>query len=166
MRDTHGSLRSEAMHGTIPLDDVDLALLDLLRADGRRSVADLARAVNLSPAPVSRRIDRLERAGVIAGYTAIVDEGKLGTVEAFAELRVTGNADVSLVAELAADVPEVEEVFTIAGDPDALVRVRVDDAEHLRRVINRLRRSEGVTGTRTLLVLSSWRRGQDRAAPG
>ena len=148
------------MHGTIPLDDVDLALLDLLRADGRRSVADLARAVNLSPAPVGRRIARLERAGVIAGYTAIVDDGKLGAVEAFAELRVTGNADVSMVAELAADVPEVEEVFTIAGDPDALVRVRVDDAEQLRRVINRLRHSEGVTGTRTLLVLSSWKRAQ------
>lgn len=148
------------MHGTIPLDDVDLRLLELLRADGRASVAELARAVNLSPAPVGRRIARLERAGVIAGYTAIVDEGKLGGVEAFAELRVTGDADVSLVAELAAAVPEAEEVFTVAGDPDALVRVRVRDAEHLRQVINRLRHSEGVVGTRTLLVLSSWRRAE------
>lgn len=153
------------MHGTIPLDDVDLRLLDLLRADGRASVAELARAVNLSPAPVGRRIARLERAGVIAGYTAIVDEGKLGGVEAFAELRVTGDADVSLVAELAAAVPEAEEVFTVAGDPDALVRVRVRDAEHLRQVINRLRHSEGVVGTRTLLVLSSWRRAE-RPRPG
>lgn len=148
------------MHGTIPLDDVDLRLLDLLRADGRAAVAELARAVNLSPAPVGRRIARLERAGVIAGYTAIVDEGKIGGVEAFAELRVTGDADVSLVAELAAAVPEAEEVFTVAGDPDALVRVRVRDAEHLRQVINRLRHSEGVVGTRTLLVLSSWRRAE------
>lgn len=148
------------MHGTIPLDDVDLRLLDLLRAEGRASVAELARAVNLSPAPVGRRIARLERAGVIAGYTAIVDEGKVGGVEAFAELRVTGDADVSLVAELAAAVPEAEEVFTVAGDPDALVRVRVRDAEHLRQVINRLRHSEGVVGTRTLLVLSSWRRAE------
>jgi DNA-binding Lrp family transcriptional regulator len=146
------------MHRTIPLDDVDLALLDLLRADARATVAELARAVNLSPAPVGRRIARLERAGVIAGYTAIVDEGKVGGVEAFAELRVTGDADVSLVAELAAAVPEAEEVFTVAGDPDALVRVRVRDAEHLRQVINRLRHSEGVVGTRTLMVLSSWRR--------
>lgn len=148
------------MHGTIPLDDVDLRLLDLLRAEGRASVAELARAVNLSPTPVGRRIARLERAGVIAGYTAIVDEGKVGGVEAFAELRVTGDADVSLVAELAAAVPEAEEVFTVAGDPDALVRVRVRDAEHLRQVINRLRHSEGVVGTRTLLVLSSWRRAE------
>jgi DNA-binding Lrp family transcriptional regulator len=148
------------MHGTIPLDDVDLMLLDLLRAEGRATVAELARAVNLSPAPVGRRIARLERAGVIAGYTAIVDEGKVGGVEAFAELRVTGDADVSLVAELAAAVPEAEEVFTVAGDPDALVRVRVRDAEHLRQVINRLRHSEGVVGTRTLLVLSSWRRAE------
>jgi Lrp/AsnC family leucine-responsive transcriptional regulator len=145
--------------GTVAVDDVDLALLELLRADGRRTVADLARAVNLSPAPVGRRIARLERHGVIAGYTALVNESKLGRgVEAFAEVRVRGDVDIAAVLELAASMPEAQEAFTVAGDPDALVRLVVADAEGLRRAINTLRHSDGVVSTRTLLVLGSWRR--------
>lgn len=147
------------MPGTVAVDDVDLALLELLRADGRRTVADLARAVNLSPAPVGRRIARLERHGVIAGYTALVNESKLGRgVEAFAEVRVRGDVDIAAVLELAATMPEAQEAFTVAGDPDALVRLVVADAEGLRRAINTLRHSDGVVSTRTLLVLGSWRR--------
>jgi DNA-binding Lrp family transcriptional regulator len=147
------------MAGTVAVDDVDLALLELLRADARRSIADLARAVNLSPAPVARRIARLERQGVIAGYTALVNESKLGRgVEAFAELRVRGDVDITAVLELAASLPEAQEAFTVAGDPDALVRLVVADAEGLRRAINTLRHSDGVLSTRTLLVLGSWRR--------
>lgn len=147
------------MAGTVAVDDVDLALLELLRADGRRTVADLARAVNLSPAPVGRRIARLERHGVIAGYTALVNESKLGRgVEAFAEVRVRGDVDIAAVLELAATMPEAQEAFTVAGDPDALVRLVVADAEGLRRAINTLRHSDGVVSTRTLLVLGSWRR--------
>ena len=147
------------MTGRVPVDEIELALWALLRGDARRSVADLARAVNLSPAPVSRRIARLEQRGVIAGYTAIVDEGKLGRgVEAFAEVRVRGDLDVAAVLELAESMPEAQEAFTVAGDPDALVRLVVADAEQLRKAINVLRHSDGVLSTRTLLVIGSWRR--------
>ncbi|MCQ8828684.1 Lrp/AsnC ligand binding domain-containing protein [Streptomyces malaysiensis] len=55
-------------------------------------------------------------------------------------------------------VPEVQAVFTIAGDPDALVNVRVRDIEHLQQVIDALRRAGQVTGTKTLTVLGSWTR--------
>lgn len=147
------------MPASVPVDEIDLALLELLRADARTPVAELARAVNLSPAPVSRRIARLERHGVIAGYTTLVDEAKLGRgVEAFAEVRVRGDVDVTAVLELAASMPEAQEAFTVAGDPDALIRLVVDDAEQLRRAINTLRHADGVLSTRTLLVIGSWRR--------
>ncbi len=64
---------------TLPeLDDIDRRILDLLRADARRTVADIARQVNLSQAPVARRIDRLEATGVIAGYTVLVNQEKIG----------------------------------------------------------------------------------------
>ncbi|MDW6065105.1 Lrp/AsnC ligand binding domain-containing protein [Streptomyces sp. FXJ1.4098] len=55
-------------------------------------------------------------------------------------------------------MPEVQAVFTIAGDPDALVHVRVRDIEHLQQVIDGLRRAGQVTGTKTLMVLGSWTR--------
>ena len=60
----------------------------------------------------------------------------------------------------ASELPEVLEVFAIAGDPDALVRVRVEDIEHLQRVVNELRRSGNVTGTKTLIVMGHWSRGE------
>ncbi|MCW2951844.1 MAG: transcription regulator AsnC [Conexibacter sp.] len=145
--------------GQVQVDDVDRAILELLREDARRTLTDIAQRVNLSAAPVKRRIDRLERSGVIAGYTVEIDHTRLGpSVEAFTELRFTGTTDVEEIVAAAARLPEVHEVYTTAGDPDALVHVRVDGVEHLQRVINQLRHSGSVIGTKTLMVLGTWKR--------
>ena len=123
------------MAGDERLDEIDRAIVDLLVQDARRTVADIAERVSLSPAPVRRRIDRLERIGVIAGYTVVLDHAKVGpAIEAFTELRFTGRTDIDEILETAAQVPEVREVFTTAGDPDALARIRVDDMDHLQPV--------------------------------
>ena len=141
------------------VDDIDRAILDLLRENARRTIADIAARVSLSPAPVKRRIDRLERLGVIAGYTVRVDPSRIGpTIEAFTELRFSGTTNIEEILAAATSIPEVREAYMIAGDPDALVRVRVDDVEHLQQVVNQLRRSGKVTGTKTLMVLSRWTR--------
>lgn len=143
----------------LPVDDVDLAILELLRGDARRSVAEIARAVNLTAAPVARRIERLERDGVIVGYTAIVDAARLGReVEAFAELRVDGRAGFAEVLDQVQRIDGVVEVHSMAGDPDALVRLRVGDAGQLRAALTALRGCDHVRSTRTLIVLESWRR--------
>lgn len=137
-----------------PLDGTDLEILALLQADGRRSVADMATRVTLSAPAVKRRIDRLERNGVITGYTALVDHAALGRpLEAFCELRFSGTTRVGDIASIGQGIPEVHAVFTMAGDPDALVWIRVRDVSDLRRVIDLLRRSGKVTGTKTLMVL-------------
>jgi DNA-binding Lrp family transcriptional regulator len=60
------------------------------------------------------------------------------------------------IAGVAQDLPEVQAVFTIAGDPDALVWIRVKDVKDLTRVIDLLRRSGKVTRTKTLIVLDTW----------
>lgn len=141
------------------LDAVDHAILDLLRQNARRTLADIAEHVNLSSAPVKRRIDKLEEDGIIAGYTTVIDYGKLeGSVEAFTELRFAGTADFDEIVATAAEIAEVQEVFTTAGDPDALARIRVSSIDHLRDVVNRLRRAGSVTGTKTMIVLESWTR--------
>jgi Lrp/AsnC family leucine-responsive transcriptional regulator len=141
------------------VDETDRAIIDLLRQDARRTVSDIAGRVNLSPAPVKRRIDRLEKLGVIAGYTVVLDHQKVGpSIEAYTELRFSGDTDVDDILHSAAELPEVLEVLAIAGDPDALVRVRVEDVDHLQRVVNALRRSGTVTGTKTLIVLGRWSR--------
>jgi Lrp/AsnC family transcriptional regulator, leucine-responsive regulatory protein len=141
------------------LDDIDRRIVDLLMQDGRRSASEIGRTVNLSPAAAKRRIDRLERNGTIVGYRAIVDPSTLGEeIEAFIELRFAGSTQVDDIEATVAGLPEVVEAFTTAGDPDALVRARARDLDHLKRVIDRIRRTGKVTGTKTLIVLGAARR--------
>jgi DNA-binding Lrp family transcriptional regulator len=139
------------------LDAIDHQLIELLRRDARQRLSDLGLVVNLSVSAVKRRIDRLEAEGVITGYRAVVDHAKLGRqLEAFAELRFAGDTKVADISGVAHELPEVLAVFTTAGDPDALVWIRVKDVEDLTRVIDLLRRSGRVTGTKTLMVLNTW----------
>jgi len=138
------------------LDGTDLEIIDLLVREGRRTLADIGKEVSLSAPAVKRRLDRLEEAGVITGYTARVDHAKLGRpIEAFTELRFAGRTKVADIEGIAADLPEVDAVYTTAGDPDALVHMRVRDVADLTRVIDLLRRSGKVTGTKTLMVLGT-----------
>jgi len=147
----------------VALDDTDMRIIDQLRSDARATIADIAAAVNLSAGPVKRRIDRMEQLGVIAGYTVLLNEAKLGpSIEAFAELRIPGTVPIEKIVGAVAGIAEVTEVFTLAGDPDALVRIRIDDVDHLKQVINQLRVSGTFTGTKTLMVLDHWSRAHDR----
>jgi Lrp/AsnC family leucine-responsive transcriptional regulator len=114
--------------------------------------------VGLSPAPVSRRIERMETNGTIQGYTAVVDEQRAGALVAFTEVRLAGGTETDRLEQLVRGFPEVQAFYTIAGDPDALLRIRVDDVDHLQRVVNGLRRTGKLTGTKTLIVLHAWER--------
>ncbi|MEU6113254.1 Lrp/AsnC family transcriptional regulator [Streptomyces sp. NPDC047117] len=141
------------------VDDIDHRLLRLLREDGRRTFSEMSTEVGLSVAAVKRRVDRLKDIGVITGFAAQIDQSKLGWgIEAFVELRYAGTTRVNEIVRSAYNVPEVQAVFTIAGDPDALIQVRVRDIAHLQQVIDGLRSAGRVTGTKTLMVLGSWSR--------
>jgi DNA-binding Lrp family transcriptional regulator len=144
----------------LALDDTDHAILVLLQENARRRLTEIAGRVNLSVSAVKRRIDRLEQGGVIAGYRAVVNQDKLGRpLEAFAELTFAGDTKVADISGVASGLPEVQAVFTTAGDPDALVWIRVRDIADLTRVIDLLRRSGRVTSTKTLMVLDTWTAG-------
>ena len=93
---------------------------------------------------------------MILGYTTRVDYAKLGRpLEAFTEIRFSGDARVDAIAGIADGIAEVQAVFTIAGDPDALAWIRVSDVHELKQVIDRLRGSGDVIGTKTLIVLGN-----------
>lgn len=141
------------------VDDTDRKLLHLLREDGRRTFSEMAADVGLSVAAVKRRVDRLRAIGVITGFTVQIDHAKLGWgIEAFTELRYAGSTSVGEILRSTTALNEVQAVHTIAGDPDALVQLRVRDIAHLQQVIDTLRRGGNVTGTKTLMVLGSWTR--------
>lgn len=139
------------------VDATDREILALLHEDARRTLADIAAHVTLSTAAVKRRIDRLQQAGVIVGYSVRIDHAKLGWhIEAFVELRFFGTTNVDEIVQATTRMPEAQAVFTIAGDPDALVWLRARDMAHLQHTIDELRRSHRVTSTKTLIVLESW----------
>jgi DNA-binding Lrp family transcriptional regulator len=146
-----------------PIDQVDREILNLLRIDARRTVKDIASRVGLSAAPVKRRIERMQDDGVIAGYTVRVDEGKVGeSLEAFTELRYAGDVDQEVIMTMLSNISEVESVYVMAGNADALVHLRVDHVSDLRRVIGKLRSQGNPLNTRTLIVLESRPGGRQR----
>jgi Lrp/AsnC family transcriptional regulator, leucine-responsive regulatory protein len=145
-------------------DGTEDAILALLAENARLSLTEIGRRVNLSPAAVNRRMKRLEKTGVIRGYTALLDPTTHGGgLDALVELHFAGTTKVSDIGDLGKEIDEVRAAFTIAGDPDALVWVRVSDMEHLTRTIDQLRRNHDVTGTKTLMVLKSWHRAESAA---
>jgi Lrp/AsnC family leucine-responsive transcriptional regulator len=149
----------DQVEGEVELDRTDHEILALLEEHARRTMGDIAERVALSTSAVKRRIDRMEQAGVITGYTVVVDHAKIGRpIQAFTEVRFAGTADMGEIRSAAIRLPEVQAVFTTAGDPDALVWIRVPDVERLGQVIEQLRRSGRVTGTKTLIVLGTWTR--------
>lgn len=149
--------------GSASIDETDSRILEVLTADGRATLSEIGAAVGLSAPAVKRRIDRLEATGIIRGYTAVVDHARLGyELEAFAELRFLGTAPVGSIESLVDDIPEIQVIFTIAGDPDAVAWIKARDVPDLTRVIDEIRRTGKVTGTKTLIVLGS----RDRHAVG
>jgi len=142
------------------LDELDREILELLQADVRRSLANIGKQIGLSTSAMKRRVDRLEHSGVIAGYTAIIDHGRVrNTMEAFTELRLSGSASIEEIRGFLAGVSEALATFVTAGDPDAVLWLRVDRPEGLQRAVEKLRRGEKVIGTKRFSSSSPGRRG-------
>jgi DNA-binding Lrp family transcriptional regulator len=137
------------------LDDVDQRIIALLQEDARASYAEIGAIVSLSAPAVKRRVDRLRSAGVIRGYTAVIDPGAVGwTTEAFVELFCTGRTSPQQLRAAAKRHPAVVGAYTISGEADALVHLRAADIAHLEQALERLRAEPFITSTRSMIVLS------------
>lgn len=112
------------------LDAVDREILFQLRQDGRLSNVELARRVGLTPPPCLRRVKRLEQAGVIAGYRAVIDPAAVGRgLEVLAEVEVSAT-DLPSVQRFEATVAAYDEVIEFRrmfGRPDYFIRIAVAD---------------------------------------
>lgn len=120
------------------MDRFDAAILTVLAEDGRISITDLAKRIGLSKSPTQARLRRLEVAGVILGYRALLDPIRLGLDHvAFVEVRLSDTREVALKAFNAAvlKVPEIEQVHMIAGSFDYLLKVRTRDMAAYRNFL-------------------------------
>lgn len=145
------------------LDRFDRAILRILATEGRISAVELARRVGLSKSPVQARMKRLEEAGVIAGYRAILDPVKMGQSHvAFVEVRLSDTREVALQAfnRAVIAVPEVEQCHMIASRFDYLLKVRTADIGEYRRVLaERISALPHVAQTSTYVAMEAVKEG-------
>lgn len=141
------------------LDPIDVRILELLRADGRISHAQIAKEVGLSGPAVHERVRKLEQRGVIDGYCAVLDPHVLDRSHvAFVLVTLSeGNefaADDPIVARICEE-RDVLEFHRIAGEDCYLIKIRTATNKDLEMVLRRIRSIRGVARTRTTIVLST-----------
>ena len=119
------------------IDATDRRILALMQKDGRITNAELAQKVHLSASACHRRVQRLEEAGVIAAYVALLDQRKLGRpTTVFVEITLTGQADDLLdrFERAVRAIPDVQECHLMAGTADYLLKVVVEDTDDFARI--------------------------------
>ena len=142
------------------LDAHDTRILAELQADARLSMAELGRRVHLSQPAVTERVKKLEAAGVISGYRATVNLGKLG-YGIRAIIRV-GRADYARVVELVQQTPECVNAYNVTGDDSWILEIAVIDVSHLDAVVTKFCI---LTETATSIILNPAREHQPMLPP-
>ena len=115
----------------------DHAILSVLQSDGRISNVDLADRVNLSESACLRRVRALEKSGLIKGYTAQVDQTKVGLpVDVFVNITLGHQdlAELNAFEEAVQQIPEVMECYLMTGEHDYVLRVVVADVNDYARI--------------------------------
>ncbi|MFN7938648.1 MAG: Lrp/AsnC family transcriptional regulator [Bryobacteraceae bacterium] len=140
------------------MDAMDWSILDELQRNARVSFAELGRRIGMSTPAVAERVRRLEDAGVIEGYAAVVNPEKAGfPIGAHIRVRVSGSESLArrLVA-LASETPQIVECHRCTGEESFALQVRVRSVEELEKLIDRLT-PFGMTST-SLILSAPFRR--------
>lgn len=137
------------------LDPIDQKLISALRGNGRASTAELARLVGRSRTTVQARIERLERDGVIIGYTArLAPEREQGAVRVHVMIKIEPKKEAAVGAALRA-MGEVRVLHSVAGVFDMIVVAAADTVGQIEGVIDRIGALEGVERTTSSIILST-----------
>jgi Lrp/AsnC family transcriptional regulator, leucine-responsive regulatory protein len=136
------------------LDDTDFRILNLLRENGRASYAQLGEAVGLSPHGTADRVRRLERAGIITGFTITVAQDGVGRgLDAFVDVSLGADQTPEAFEKTVSALPAVREMAFVTGRFDYHIRVNCRDADDLDKTVRTIRREGGAAQTETRIVL-------------
>lgn len=134
------------------MDITDHRIIDILQKDGRISMKDLGKIVGLTSPAVSERVKRLEEAGIIEGYKAIVNPDALGRViKAFIHISLPSNMYQEFIEDARKD-PRIVECHHITGDDCSVLKVIVKDMYELESVIDSIKK---IGSTKTSVILST-----------
>jgi len=144
------------------LDSIDLHIIALLQAEGRLTTQELADRVGLSSTPCARRVKILEQAGIIKGYSAIIDEAAFGLmVSAFASVKLVRQHedDLDRFGKAVSRWPEVVDCYLMTGQRDYLLRILVRDLREYEAFLkDKLTRLEEVASIETSFALTQVKR--------
>nr|WP_066456556.1 Lrp/AsnC family transcriptional regulator [Castellaniella caeni] len=139
------------------MDSTDQALIRLLRANARASVATLAKRLGVARGTVTQRMHRLEDAGLIVGYTVrLRPDVEPQTIRAWMGIAVEGNEARAVIASLLGE-PGVAALHDTNGRWDLLAELRVADLQELSQVLERIRLIRGISQSETSLHLQTYR---------
>jgi DNA-binding Lrp family transcriptional regulator len=146
---------STTISSDVSITDKDRALLALLRRDARAPVADLARRLGVSRSTLQSRIERLERAGVIAGYAVRLGESyEAGQIRAHVMITAAPKLAKEVSARLG-ELPELRRLHSVSGPFDLIAEVSAPSVSAMDAVIDRIGALEGVERTQTSVILST-----------
>jgi Lrp/AsnC family leucine-responsive transcriptional regulator len=148
--------------GPASLDLMDRKILSALRADGRLTMSELAEKVGLSQSPCWTRVKRLEAAGAIEGYVAVLNHKVIGVPNVvFVEVTLDRHDEKALeqFGDALAQIPEIMEAHLVTGDYDYLVKVAVAGTEHYEQFLREsLYRIPGIRHSRSTFALRALKR--------
>jgi DNA-binding Lrp family transcriptional regulator len=141
------------------LDDTDRRIVATLRADGRMSMRTLAATLHISRAGAYARVERLQRDGVITGYSAVVDPERYGFgISAYIYLKISQHSWKEVRRRIS-EIPEVWHGALVSGENDLVLLVRTHDAASLRElVLNTFQAMPDVLSTQTIFILDEMQR--------
>ena len=139
------------------MDDIDRALIGLLRNDGRASVASLAKVLGVARGTVQNRMDRLAADGIIVGYTVrLKPDVEEPHMRAFMTVAVEGPQVDAVIKALRGD-PAVAALHSTNGRWDIVAELRADSLEAFDRALARIRLIEGISQSETSLLISTFK---------
>ncbi len=137
------------------LDAVNRQIVACLCENARASFHEIGARVGLSAPAVKRRVDRLRAAGVIRGFTAMIDaDSATAHAEALVEVFCRGRTSPAQLRKLAQQHIEIRAAWTVSGDGDAMLHIQASDIPALERVLERIREHPSVDRTRSVIVLT------------
>lgn len=141
---------------TPSIDFIDKKILKALLSKGRSTFAELAAQVGLTAPTVHDRVKKLERSGIVQGYTAILNPGMLGyEMTALVHITTSSNVPAREYELKLSQISEIQECYSVAGDADYVARVLTKNPRTLEAVLQRIRNLSGTSSTKATVVLSA-----------
>jgi len=135
------------------LDIIDIQILELLRENARLRLKDIALHLNLTPASVKYRIDRLIESGIIHKFTILIDQKKIGyDILVFLIIYAASKNYISSIVQYLKQFPEISKITVLMGDPDIISEVNVTDMKNFIEFLKKISQIEEIQTFKTWFI--------------